>query len=143
MLDYELTISVSDQAWDAAKAHATLEQDQGALLANSNVAAPLPVDSRRRYCRVLARGRALAIRGTERYGVITTDVSPIGIGFFSPIQLLPKEVIVLCFEPAEQIVLEIRRCARTENKTYSCGGNFANGPLSPAPYRDFLAALRA
>lgn len=150
MLDYELSISVSDQAWGSATATATAQATAQAPLDHENVEMVRPAsvaqynnDSRRRYRRVRVTGRALAIRGDDRYGVITIDISPIGIGFLSPVQLLPKEKILLCFEPAEQLVLEIRRCIRTEGTTYSCGGNFAQGPLSPAAYRNFLAELRS
>jgi|GEM_PF-874335 len=142
MLDYQLSIAVSDQVWGTAKAQATLNQEDEAFLFASGAADPLTDDSRRRYRRVRARGRALAIRGQDRYGVITIDISPMGIGFYSPIPLLPQEQIILYFEPAEQLALKIRRCIRTEGTTYSCGGNFSSGPLTPADYHNFLAALR-
>lgn len=140
MLDYKLSISVSDEAWDSATAQASLIKLSDDFFSEQG-AAPMIDDSRRRYHRVRARGRALAIRGKKHYGVLTNDISPMGIGFFAPIQLLPIERIILVFEQSDQIELEIRRCIRTEGTTYSCGGNFTVGPLSPAAYRRFLREL--
>ncbi len=142
MFDQQLTIEVSDKVWGSAQAQAELaDADQKVLAAGHGSLAMLD-DPRRRYRRVRASGRALAVRGQDRYGVFTIDISPMGIGFYSPVPFLPREQITLCFEPAEQLALEISRCVRTEGTTYSCGGRFASGPLSPSEYHNFLTALR-
>ena len=142
MLDYQLSMSVSDHAWNTSTARATLAQSDEEFFAESGAGAQAE-DSRRRYRRIRARGRAIAVRGTERYGVFTDDVSPFGIGFFSPIQLFPKEQVTLYFEESDKVVLEVRRCVRTEQNSYSCGGNFLKGPMSPSAYRNFLAELKS
>ena len=142
MLDYKLSISVSDEVWGTAKVQAALDQMDDEFFKSGGAGAPLTDDSRRRYSRVSAPGRAIALHGQDRYGVITIDISPLGIGFYSPVQLLPKDSVTLFFEPAEQLPLEIRRCVRTEGTTYNCGGVFKSGPLSPADYRTFLSQFR-
>ncbi|NOZ40282.1 MAG: hypothetical protein GXP24_08665 [Planctomycetes bacterium] len=141
MHDYQLSVTVSDQQWKSAIAHASAGHSEEDFFAEYG-ATPMIDDSRRRFRRVRARGRALALQRGDRYGVLTSDVSPMGIGFFSPVPFLPKELIILCFEQSEQITLEIRRCYRTDHQGYSCGGNFQSGPMPPGAYREFLDELK-
>ena len=141
MFDHQFSVSVSDQAWDSAESHAVLSQATEEFFTESG-AASLVDDSRRSYRRVLARGRAIVIRGKERLGVFTNDVSPMGIGFYSPVQFFPKEKITMYFEESDPIVLINRRCMRTDLRCYSCGGIFEKGPMSPGMYRSFLDELR-
>ena len=142
MHNYQLSITVSDQQWESATAHVGVEQASSDFFAKFG-AEPSANDSRRRFRRVRARGRAIAMLGNARYGVLTDNISRFGFGFYSPVPLLPKQKITLCFEQADPIELVIRRCFRTESQGYSCGGEFLNGPLTPREFRDFLDAFRA
>ena len=58
---------------------------------------PMPVfhDNRRSYHRYYMRGKSLLKRGETTLGVYTIDVSRQGVGFLSPVPLLPKERIEL------------------------------------------------
>ena len=142
MHDFKLSVTVSDQQWESAIAHASVSEPDEEFFSEHG-ASPMTSNTRRRYRRVLARGRALAVRGDDRYGVLINDVSPMGVGFFSPVPFLPKEIITLSFEQSDQLSVEIRRCYRTDNQGYSCGGNFQTGPMSPRIYKDFLDDLRS
>ena len=140
MLDYRLSATVSDQVWSSASAHAVLPQPNEDFFAEYG-ATSVAENTRRQYRRMRVRGRAIASRGSDQYGVFTNDVSPMGIGFFSPVQLLPKERIGLIFEEFELLQVEIRRCIRIAQQCYFCGGNFINGPMPPGAYHRFLKEL--
>ncbi len=140
MLDISLSATVSDQVWDSAAAHTTLSQSAENFFAEQG-AVPVAENTRRRYRRVFVRGRGVIVQGDKQYGAYTIDVSPMGIGFFSPIQLFPKQIIALFFEESGIRQLVVRRCVRTGPQCYSCGGDFVEGPMAPGAYRDFLAEL--
>ena len=141
MLDYRLSATVSDQVWSSASAHAALPKQDEDFFAEYG-ATSVAVDTRRQYRRMRVRGRAIVSRGSEQYGVFTNDVSPMGIGFFSPVQFLPKERIELIIEECELLQVVIRRCIRKDQQCYFCGGNFLNGPMPPGAYHKFLDELR-
>jgi len=140
MLDISLSATVSDQVWNSASAHVALSQTDKKFFAEHG-AAPVAENTRRRYCRVFVRGRGIVVRGDKQYGAYTIDVSPMGIGFFAPLQLLPKEKIGIFFEESGLLKIVIRRCVRSGPSCYSCGGEFIDGPLSPGAYHNFLAEL--
>ena len=142
MLDYKLSVTVSDDTWNAAAVHAVLPQTTEEYFREAGATAMID-DTRRRHRRIRVRGRAIVFSKTNQCGVYTIDISPTGIGFFSPVQFLPKEKIEFYSNESEQIELQIRRCVRTAIDCYNCGGVFLNGPLSPGAYRNFLAALKA
>lgn len=142
MLDLNLSATVSDHVWESASERVTLPQSVKDFF-DQQGAAPVAENTRRRYRRVFVRGRGIVLRGNNKYGAYTIDVSPMGVGFFAPLQLLPKEKIGLLFEESGLLRLEIRRCVRTGPNCYSCGGNFLDGPLLPGACRNFLAELSA
>lgn len=141
MLDYRLSATVSDQLWDAASAQAAMPQCYEDFFAECG-ATPMTENTRRRYRRMRVRGRAIASRGIDQYGVFTNDVSPMGIGFYSPVQFFPKETIELFFEECELLQIAIRRCIRKGEQCFFCGGDFLNGPMPPGAYQSFLAQLK-
>ena len=141
MLDYRLSVTVSDQAWNSASAHAALPKPSEDFFAEYG-ATSVAENTRRRYRRMRVRGRAIAYRGSDQYGVFTNDVSPVGIGFFSPVQLLPKEEIEIFFEEFQQLQVEIRRVVRTDQQCFFCGGEFLSGPMPPGAYQSFLTHLK-
>jgi hypothetical protein len=141
MLDYKLSATVSDHAWEAAIALAKLPKPEEEYFAEIG-ATPVVEDTRRRYRRMRVRGRAIIFRDDEKYGVFTNDVSPIGIGFCSPVQLFPKEKILLFCEQSEPFQLEIRRCIRADEQCYICGAIFIEGAMPPGKYRNLLSELK-
>jgi len=141
MLDYKLSATVSDQAWKSTTARAKLPGGGQEFFAEFG-ATSVAENTRRRYRRMRVRGRAIASRGEDRYGVFTNDVSPIGIGFYSPEQILPKEIVELDFEESDKLQVEIRRCVRTAQNCFFCGGEYVTGSMPPAVYRRFLDKLK-
>lgn len=142
MYDYQLSVTVSDQQWASTSAHVNVAQTNKEFFAQFG-AEPEACNSRRQFRRVRARGRAIALLGELSYGILTDNVSRFGFGFYSPVPILPKQKLSLCFEQAEPVELTIRRCYRTDNQGYSCGGVFAEGPMTPRDFRDFLSAFKS
>lgn len=142
MHDYQLSVTVSDRQWTSTLAQVNVAQTNKNFFAQFG-AEPEPCDSRRQFRRVRARGRAIALLGERSYGVLTDNVSRFGFGFYSPVPLLPKQKLTLCFEQTEPINLIVRRCFRTDDQGYSCGGVFAEGDMSPPEFRDFLSAFKS
>jgi hypothetical protein len=80
----------------------------------------------RAYHRHYMRGKAVLKRGATVIGAYTKDVSRQGIGFLSPVQLLPKEQVKLQL-PVTELNLEITRCRRLEKEYFECGARFILG----------------
>ena len=105
-------------------------------------ASPTSPDSRRRYRRIRVRGHVAVKRGSETLGAYTIDVSPMGTGFYSPIQLYPKERVTVMFAGYGPLEVQISRCRRVRPKCYACGGMFLQSSMNPAAYREFLRVLK-
>jgi hypothetical protein len=94
-----------------------------------SVKGPTPVfyDNKRTYHRYFMRGKAVLKRGKTMFGTYTKDVSRQGVGFFSPVQLLPKELVKLRL-PTTELSLEVARCRRVDQGCFDCGARFALEP---------------
>jgi hypothetical protein len=141
MLDQNLSAQLVDDPWTSISMRAALPCTEEVYFGSSG-ATPTSPDSRRRYRRLRVRGKAAVQRGSETLGAYASDVSPIGIGFFSPVQLFPKERVVVTIEDGEPSELVITRCRRVRPRCYSCGGTFRNGTMGPGVYREFLRVLK-
>jgi hypothetical protein len=80
--------------------------------------------NQRAYHRFFMRGKAVLKRGPTIYGTYTKDVSRQGVGFLSPVQLMPKERVALRL-PVTELGLEVARCRRVDKGCYECGARFA------------------
>jgi hypothetical protein len=141
MLDQNLSTQLADGPWTSISMRAALPCTEEVYFGSSG-ATPTSPDSRRRYRRLRVRGKAAVQRGSETLGAYASDVSPVGIGFFSPVQLFPKERVVVTIEDGEPSELVITRCRRVRHQCYSCGGTFRNGTMGPGVYREFLRVLK-
>lgn len=81
-------------------------------------------------------------RHDQRLGLYFADVSPMGVGFYSPLQLFPLEQIRIACDQHAAIDVEIRRCLRMQENCYARGAKFLGDRLSPGEYKEFLNALR-
>ncbi len=85
---------------------------------------------RRAYLRFYLRGQAIVNRKEDRLGVLTTDASRQGIGFLSPIQLLPKERCRIQLPKTKGFQIEVVRCRRIDERCYECGATFVLGGIA-------------
>jgi hypothetical protein len=81
-------------------------------------------ENRRGYHRYYMRGKAVLKRGTSLLGTYTKDVSRQGVGFLSPVQLMPKEKVQLRL-PTTELSLQVARCQRIGQECFDCGARFA------------------
>ena len=67
-------------------------------------------------------------------GIQTIDISAMGIGFYSPVLLFPKQVVTIFAENCSKLDLRISRCSRVQDDCFLCGATFAKGPMSPGEF---------
>lgn len=82
---------------------------------------------RRAYLRFYLRGQAIVEHSGAQLGVFTTDASRQGIGFLSPIQLLPKQRCRIQLPKTKGFQIEVVRCRRVDERCYECGATFVLG----------------
>jgi hypothetical protein len=141
MLDQNLSTQLVDGPWTSISMRAALPCPEEVYFGSSG-ATPTSPDSRRRYRRLRVRGRAAVQRGSETLGAYASDVSPGSIGFFSPVQLFPKEKVIVTIEDCDPMELVITRCRRVRPQCYSCGGTYRHGTMGPGAYHEFLRLLK-
>ena len=141
MLADNLSAAVDAEGWQELSNRAELPCAEDDYFGTSG-ASPTSPDSRRSYRRIRVRGRLEVRRGSESLGAYTIDVSPAGVGFYSPVQLYPKERVTAVFDGYGNLELQIARCRRVRKQCYACGGTFIEGKMSPGIYREFLRYLK-
>ena len=141
MLDDHFSSTVIDVDWSQIETRAALpctEEDYFGVTG----ATPTSPDSRRQYRRIRARGQVTVKRGSATLAAYIVDISPAGVGFYSPVQLFPRERVVVSFTGYGAFDLQMLRCRKVRNQCYSCGGRFIQGNMSPGVYREFLRFLK-
>ena len=127
MLDLHHEQQLIDELWEAAGTKIRLPESFHAMFFAPHGATPVFHDNRRAYHRYYMRGKAIVLRGDATLAAYTKDVSRQGIGFLSPVQLLPKERVKLRL-PKAQLSLEVARCRRVDQSCFEVGARFALEP---------------
>lgn len=94
---------------------------------------PRVFDSRRLYNRKPLRSIAIAQLEEELYACFTKDVSRIGVGFYAPINILPKKLVRLWLPGDNTVQLSLSRCRRRGDACFECGGLFQFSSEFPRP----------
>ncbi|MEM9353341.1 MAG: PilZ domain-containing protein [Planctomycetota bacterium] len=81
-------------------------------------------DTRRRFHRIFLRSVAVIWNGETALAGYARDVSRMGVGIYSPVQLFPGDIIHLGLPGKPPISLEITRCIRRRERCYECGSVF-------------------
>ena len=125
MLDVGNSREIVQQQWESLENRAELPGDAEQYWAKSG---PMPVitDTQRRFNRHYLREIAVLRYQDSTLGVYTKDVSRMGFGFYSPIQLFPGDEVELNLPGRDPLNLHVARCKRLENKCYDCGANFSS-----------------
>lgn len=113
-----------DDLWVATAQHVELSDEKRQEFFGAKGAGPVVHDNKRTYHRYYMRSRAIVKRGTALLGGYTKDISRKGVGFLSPVPLMPKERVILRVRTTE-LSLEITRCRRIDKGCFECGGRFA------------------
>ena len=127
MLEIDNGQKLMDELWEMTVAKAQLSDSLGKDFFAARGPTPAYYDNQRSYHRHFMRGKAVLKRGKSMLGTYTKDVSRQGIGFLSPVQLLPKERVQLRLLTAE-LSLEVTRCRRVDHGCFDCGARFALEP---------------
>ena len=124
MLELSHEPGVNADAWDTADAKVDLPETIGADFFAAQGPMPIYRENNRGFHRFFLRGKAVLKRRETRLGTYTKDVSRQGVGFLSPVQLLPKERIHLQLPNGTQFHLEVARCRRVSEGCFECGARF-------------------
>ena len=121
--------AVSKQAWSRLTERADLPCSPDQYF---DPAGPLPscTDSRRRFHRIHLRSVAIIWRQGKALAGYSRDVSRMGVGFYSPVQLFPGDTVSFGLPGKPPICLEITRCVRRRQRCYECGSVFRTAPTS-------------
>jgi hypothetical protein len=118
-----------EKLWEAAEATLQLPEPEAKYFFEFK--GPMPsghFDNRRSYHRFYLRDKAIVTRKRSTLGVFTTDISRQGIGFLSPVQMLPKERVQLLLTSGTEYYLLLTRCRRRTDNLFECGGRFVVCP---------------
>ncbi len=124
MLELDDGQKLVEELWATAVSKVELRDSVKKSFFAVHGAGPLYYDNRRIYHRYYMRGKAVLKRAKSTHGTYTKDVSRQGIGFLSPVPLLPKERVKLRTAAAE-LSLEVTRCRRIDPGCFECGAKFA------------------
>ncbi len=129
MLDCSDESSVTELTWESA-AHKTRLPEKFSDFFQRYGTVRAREGCRRAYLRFYLRGQAIVDRDGAQLGVFTTDASRQGIGFLSPVQLLPKERCRIQLPKTKGFQIEVVRCRRVDERCYECGATFVLGASS-------------
>ena len=135
MLDCCHEPDLSEQLWNTLITRVELPAAIAELL-ESSLASETLLDSRRLYSRKPLRSIAIASCGQQRLACYAKDISRLGVGFYAPVNLLPKKLVSLWFPSGRSVQLLITRCRRVGAACFECGGVFhsaANNLNAPRP----------
>lgn len=141
MLDLAHGVELNDEAFGPIVLHAELPCPPEEFFGLSG-AVLLYGDSRRQYHRFYLREHVAMVRRGEAYGIYIKDASRKGIGFLSPIQLFPRDLVIAALPEFGALKLSVRRCRRLAPQCYDCGSIFAEGLLSPTAYKELMDRQR-
>jgi hypothetical protein len=123
MPDIREARSPIEVAWEKTECKVQLPEPEADYLA---LKGPRPqcFGSHRRFHRFYFRGKAIVERQGVLLGVYTKDISRQGIGFLSPLELMPQERIQLRAVGANSLDLTVTRCHRLAEQCFECGAKF-------------------
>ncbi len=81
-------------------------------------------DLQRRYNRTYLRGIGILHCKEGDLAVYVKDLSRMGVGFYSPVQLFPCDCIELQLLDKKLLDLKITRCLRIRDRCFECGSVF-------------------
>src|SRR3972149_8402739 len=126
MLDISHERGVTTEPWDAAETKVDLPDGIDRDFFGPRGPFPIYQDqgNKRTFHRFYLRTKAVVKRREWTAGTYTKDVSRQGVGFLSPVQLLPKERIHLQLPNGTEFKLEVTRGRRIGEDCFDCGARF-------------------
>ena len=81
-------------------------------------------ESKRLYNRKDLKTIAILLFAGKQHACFAKDVSRIGVGFYAPLNLLPKKLVRLWLPSDKILQLSITRCRRLGPSCFECGGSY-------------------
>ena len=132
MLDICDATTLSEEAWRELASRTELPCSWQEYVTSGGVS-HTKADSTRKYCRVSLRSIAIVIDGDQQHAAYAKDVSKSGLGFYSPVNLLPRTIVSLWVPGRALLRLRITRCRRLGERSYECGSVYE--AITQAPRR--------
>lgn len=133
MLECRNERCVVDADWSNLELQAVLPDSIKACFFDKIGPMPRFKHNQRQYHRYYFRHRSILNDGGTQLGVFTTDISRLGVGFLSPVQLLPLRSVFLKLPNGAELSLQATRCNRIDRLCYECGARFVRGSAVPYP----------
>lgn len=140
MLDQRDAATMTDELWETLPVRVQLPLSEADFLSGA-AATGFAEYSRRSHRRTQARLRAAVQTSEKWYASYIRDVSSVGLGLVSPIQLFPKDRVDVWIPEEQPLELIIRRCRKLDRECFQCGGLFTRGAISPGQLQRLI--LRA
>ena len=80
--------------------------------------------AKRRFVRASLKSIAILIEGDRAHAIYLKDVSRLGLGFYAPVNILPRKPLALLIPGRKTMHLRAVRCRRLGEKYYECGAKF-------------------
>lgn len=123
MLDIGDVAKLSEQVWLRLTSRVELPEKLAADM--RNVAGnSLYTECKRQYARRTFHKPVIVIDGKNHHACFSKDLSRTGLGFYSPINFLPKKLIRMWLPNGEVLLVRITRCRRLGERCYEIGSRF-------------------
>lgn len=125
MLDLRNSRELVEYHWQSLEVRAELPCDKDEYW---NCSGPMRVQthSQRRFHRYYLREMGIVHRDGQDLAVYTKDVSRMGVGFYSPIQLFPCDWVQLQLPSKKTLSLQVTRCLRIRDRCFECGSIYGS-----------------
>ena len=123
MLDLCDSREIVAELWESVEQKAELPQGQRDYWAQKGEQ-PIRTDSRRRYHRKFLRGKGVINRKGQELAIYLKDISRMGLGFYSPVQLFPEDVVTVQLPANKLFLVRVVRCRRLGVRSFDCGSVF-------------------
>jgi hypothetical protein len=123
MLGVDDARELSEQFWQELLSRVELPQEI-ADAQRKTAGEPVRSDCQRRYGRRSLASPAILADGVRHHACRGKDISRIGVGFYCPINVLPKKIIRLWLPHGGIFLLRVTRCRRLGERCYEVGSRF-------------------
>jgi hypothetical protein len=115
--------AVNEACWRGLPTRTRLPWSWRQFVADASLGRGWP-DSRRRFERAPLRVRVILRTADVEYAAYAKDVSRLGVGFYSPVHVLPKQMADLELLNGKTLKLRVTRCRRLGPNCFECGSLF-------------------
>jgi hypothetical protein len=123
MLGVSDEAELSEATWQVLASRVELPRNVAAARA-VRASERAQADCQRRYARKSLHSVAIVMEGDACHACHTKDISRNGVGFYSPVHLLPKKTIRLWLPGGTVFQLRVTRCRRVTERCYVVGTRY-------------------